>query len=191
MVAPSRGWSKTGFVLSGGGLVLALAATLVLEIVRPAPVLWALPALGIAVGLAAGASAFWTLRHDLKPYTPRLAAASSGVALLSLAAGLVAIIAGIGAVARRELPTGIAVGSSALALSAFIVTALLVAVATWRGEILPRWVAGGLVVATTLLLGAPVSVIAIGAVPAWLLPLLLATWAAVLLLLSRSVPSRA
>lgn len=191
VVAPLRRWSKPGFVLSGSGLALACAATLALEFVGPVPVIWALPVLGVAVGLIAGAGAFWSLHPDLEQHTPRLAVSSAGFAVATLVAALVAIVGGVGAVARGELPAGIAVGASVLTLSGFVVTALLVAVAAWRSAVLPRWVAVGLVAATALLLGAPVSAMVVGAVPMWLLVLLLGAWGLVLVVLSRAIPHQA
>ena len=109
MVARRR-WSKPAFVISGSGLALACAAMLALEFVGPVPLIWALPVLGIAVGLIAGAAAFWSLHADLEQHTPALAMSSAGFAVLTLVAALVAVISGVGAVTRGELPAGIAVG---------------------------------------------------------------------------------
>lgn len=102
-----------------------------------------------------------------------------------------AIVDGIGAVVRGGLPAGIAVGGSVLALSGSVATALLVVVVAWRSEVLPRSVAVGRVVATVLLLGAPVSVVVVGVVPTLLLVPLLGAWAVTLLVLSRAIPVRA
>ena len=46
-------------------------------------------------------------------------------------------------------------------------------------------------VATAVLLGAPVSVMVAGVVPEWLLVLLLGAWGLVLLMLSRAIPHQA
>lgn len=46
------------FVVSGGGFLLAVGATMFIGLLEPGPVVWALPALGLAVGVIAGAAAF-------------------------------------------------------------------------------------------------------------------------------------
>ncbi len=97
-------WSRPGFLLAGIGLLFGCAATILLELLGPGPVIWALPVLAVAFALVGGAGAFLGLHAHLEPYAPRIAATSALLALLTLGASLVAIATGLGAVARGELP---------------------------------------------------------------------------------------
>lgn len=182
--------SSVMFVVSGVGVLLAGVAILFTEILGPGPVVWALPALGLAVGAVAGAGAFAGLRIHLGADASRLATTSAVVALVTAAMALAASVGGILAAVREQLPAALTGVALVLALLGFVGTGLLVSVAALRTAALPRRPVGVLLVACALTLVAPVAARAAGSALTVLL-VVLAAWALALLGMGRAVPRQA
>jgi hypothetical protein len=184
-------------MLAGIGLLGAVDATILMELVGVGPGIWAAPALGIAVGLTAGAGAFAGLHPHLEPHTPRVPRLSSALALVTAAGALMtvawALVAAVGSVAevsREELPATTVVLAFGIAIVGFVASGTLVALAAWRTLALPRAVASGLAPAIALTPLAPLAMVMSGAVPVVFSVVLLTAWGLVLIQLSRAIPRR-
>ena len=184
-------WLRPGLLLSGMGLLVGGAALAYMEVFEPVPVVWALPLLGIAVGLIAGAGAFVGLHQRLALQAPRLAMTTTILASLTMVATLVTAAPVLAAMAQGALPGGIAVLGFPVAVLGFMATVSLVSIAAFITEVLPRPAAGALVLATALTLVLLLYVLATGEVSAVLMVAVLVVWGLALTWSSRVVPQEA